>query len=426
MTNIPQKMLLSCMLALCGCSNFWNAAPSPETTQSLSGEPLASDSPKPAAGEDESAPSASVAAKTDGAAASEDEPEPKLPEVPIEGMDKKELFWEGLHANDEGAAKNNVGVMTEGDQKFMDDTNRFISDNYDYWVNKIDSFFVEERTTKIYRGNQLRFRLGTTIDSDGESELITKVRATVRLPRLENKLDIFVETYSPNEQDFDDNVGAEEENNIALGARAYLFNDNIIESNLDTGIRFRPTPDPFVKFRLSKPVDLGDKWIFRPSQIFLYELEDGASMTSRIEFSKRFSKVTAVRSRSEAEWSEELVDEGDNVSWYQSFLYYHTFSRLRGIRLEARVEGVSSPVFINETYRFNARWRQALYSDWLFYEIEPYLRWEREDGWDSEPGITVLLEFNFQHRHINDLSDGRLDGDGEPLAPDAGSHGIFN
>lgn len=41
-------------------------------------------------------------------------------------------------------------------------------------------------------------------------------------------------------------------------------------------------------------------------------------------------------------------------------------------------------------------WREKLYKDWLYAELEPKLTWEREENFSkAEPSLMLMLEMHF-------------------------------
>ncbi len=58
-------------------------------------------------------------------------------------------------------------------------------------------------------------------------------------------------------------------------------------------------------------------------------------------------------------------------------------------------EGVTKPEWQTESRSLWLRYRQRIWRDWLFYEVEPRLTQTRARDWDTLPAIALRLEVHF-------------------------------
>jgi hypothetical protein len=62
------------------------------------------------------------------------------------------------------------------------------------------------------------------------------------------------------------------------------------------------------------------------------------------------------------------------------------------------IEGNSQPNYRPEEYLLSTRWRKNALREWLFFEIEPFLIWRREEQFNTSIGIALRVEGYFGHR----------------------------
>ena len=62
------------------------------------------------------------------------------------------------------------------------------------------------------------------------------------------------------------------------------------------------------------------------------------------------------------------------------------------------IEGNSQPSYRPEEYLLSMRWRKNALREWLFFEIEPFLIWRREEQFNTSVGIALRVEGYFGHR----------------------------
>lgn len=311
-------------------------------------------------------------------------------------------LWEDLPSKiSPDANKDRYDLFSDSTQEEMELAVTQVAERLDSFVNKVDTFFVDDRIDTMYRGNRLRSRFGFTLEEEGRSEFVNNLRLNLYMPRTEGKLGVFAESYSSSDED-DEIAEAktlradQEENSFATGFRAYLTDPTLFESKFDVGMRWDPAPDPFVRFRVSKDYPFLTDSIFRPAQSVYYEWDDGVGESTRIDLERRLTKQLLVRNRSDLTWSEKTVEDGHGAEWDTGLTFFRTFSNLRGVRGEFKMEGDTSPSVIVQRYLLSLRWREAIYSTWLFYEIEPFMEWVKEREFEASPGITFILEINFQ------------------------------
>jgi hypothetical protein len=316
-------------------------------------------------------------------------------------------LWENLPSEFSAeASKDRYDLFSDSAQEEMEFAVTQVAESLDSFVNQVDAFFVDDRVDTMYRGNRLRGRFGFTLEEEGRSEFVSSLRLNLRLPRTEGKLGIFAESYSSSDEDDEtDDVSTlradQEENSFATGFRAYLSDPARFESKFDVGVRWDPAPDPFVRFRVSKDFPFLTDSIFRPSQSVYYRWDDGAGESSRIDLERRLTTHLLIRNRNDLTWSEKTVEDGHGAEWSTGLTFFRTFSDLRGVRGEFKIEGDTRPTLIVQRYLLSLRWREAIYSSWLFYEIEPFVEWMKKQEFEASPGITFILEINFQALEAN-------------------------
>ena len=80
-----------------------------------------------------------------------------------------------------------------------------------------------------------------------------------------------------------------------------------------------------------------------------------------------------------------------------SVSYSANMSGARGYMLVFACNAHTEPATEMTAYEVRIVRRRLLYRDWLYGEIIPRITWEREDDFEPNPSIGVLLEMNFRN-----------------------------
>jgi hypothetical protein len=68
----------------------------------------------------------------------------------------------------------------------------------------------------------------------------------------------------------------------------------------------------------------------------------------------------------------------------------------RGIGFEGLVSGDSTDKL--KRYELSVFYKQATAHRWLYWQVTPFVRWERDYGWHADPGIRISLDALFWDR----------------------------
>ncbi len=251
----------------------------------------------------------------------------------------------------------------------------------------VDSFF----STDIHeeRSNKTRIRIGGGVriaEFDGVDPLV-RLRLDLRLPRFQRRLHLIVS--GATEEDEADEVAApvEDDNDAAGFLRFFLIEGDPTELSFDAGTKLRPEPDPFVRARFTRAVAWGANLV-RPTQFGFWELQEGLGTRTRVDYDRRIDALTLARLRGQA-----TVSQGTNgVEMRASAFLFRRVGRRTWLRGELRIDSDTDPPRVVERYRAALRVRRSVWRDWLFVEIEPQLRFEREHDYGASPAIDLRVE----------------------------------
>lgn len=253
----------------------------------------------------------------------------------------------------------------------------------------LDSFFAmpgddshEEATASG------RIRLGWEPRSRDFAEFDVRFRIRVRLPALKNRVDLLL---TDDEDDLQETT-VKASRNDQLGRR----------DQATLALRFRKSPDAklshrigfgrrdqiFVKSRYRDRYDLSEQdALLYDAELYYYNRdrlggELGLSYqhlvneTALWRLSNRYyyrDNTNDWRWRHEGQFLKQLDD--NNAMIYTLF-----------------VEGLSRPNMHTEQVFLSARWRTNPTRQWLYYEVEPYVLWLKEEDFKPSYGIALRIE----------------------------------
>lgn len=245
------------------------------------------------------------------------------------------------------------------------------------------------------------FRLGIegeAIDRSGSLEFNAELDldVTLRLPNIERRLRIFITSDDIEESP---NRGIDEDRSIRAGFRFDLPK----ELDFDIGLRADLPPVAFTSLRWARNYFAGDWTIYPFSKVYL-ETEDGFGVASGITFGRWVRERWGLRSSTYANWRK---DE-DATEWSQALLLARAeelieerrfgsvvrgrdLARGFGVQLLASGERTSEVTY----YEASLLFKRPARGRWLYWYIEPLVRWDREYDWNADPGFRIGLDALF-------------------------------
>lgn len=259
-----------------------------------------------------------------------------------------------------------------------------------------DALFGDERYEEEVRSARLRLKPSVRISgSDDSPKVRVGVRAKVPLPRLEQRVQLILDSIVTDEDLIEDDThidstvgGTEGDFDLIAAVRFILRDRPHSHLNLDLGMKVHSDDiEPFVRLR-ARTLSGGDIWAMRFTQRVFWLESEGFGETSRIDLDWQPRDHTFFRATTEVTWSEETegVDIGQSLS-----LFRHFNDRGTAAGLILSGEAQTDPGRIEAT-AVAFRFRQPLNRKWLFLEIEPGTEFHHEDNYEADPYIKLGLD----------------------------------
>ncbi len=287
------------------------------------------------------------------------------------------------------------------DTKTTKQPNNMVYKNAVGFANWVDKFFGEKRGLESASYDYLRL-INQLVIREGESpEFRPRVKAKVILPQMKNTTSLlFSNDRSSDNKDFasqqleQNDINSDENNKLT--AAINFQTKSSLKSKIDYRLGLDSSLDLFAFARHSKPlVDQKDLDIENSNYLF-WEEENGFGIATEFELNQvldeknlfrwKYSILRAEKSQGN-EWSNRftLVDHPKDNTW---------------ITYDLSFRGKTELDYDVEQYRLAVRYRNRTAIKWLYYEIEPEIRFIRNERYierEMVPGIALRLEIQFEN-----------------------------
>jgi len=281
------------------------------------------------------------------------------------------------------------------DYPWLDLMHQSIADSADNTALWFDDFFVlNEFDHEGKARGQARIKLGWEPRSRALNEFEARLKVRVKLPNLKNRVDLVLSDYDDEQPESSiiasGNEVFDEQNRFSLALRWRAKPNSGLSHRIGIGRRLQA----FVKSRYRGLIDVSEKSDLRWETSVYYYSSDGlgAKFSWLIDYNLnpeslfRFNNNFYYRDRS------------------NDWLWQHNWQNLKQLDDKSAliygfyVEGVSQPNYRLEEYLVSVRWRKNALREWLFYELEPFVLWRRDEGFAASFGLAFRVEGFFGHR----------------------------
>ncbi|WP_156896354.1 hypothetical protein [Aestuariibacter salexigens] len=275
---------------------------------------------------------------------------------------------------------------------WLDNWHRSVSDAFTSTAQQLDNFFADEDTFNNEDAKaEGRIRLGWEPRTRDIAEFDLRFRIRVKLPALKDRVDLLL---SDDEDDQPaDSIAAAR--NDALERR----------DSANLALRFRSTPDAKISQRIGAGrrdqlfyrVRYRDDYRLSPSSRLVYEAELHYYTRDRFGTRLRFNYEHDHDARSAFRFRNQLYFRDDENHW----IWTHELQRLEQLTSHSALiftfsaEGLNKPSYQVEQVYLSARWRDNRIRDWLYFEVEPFVLWLREEDFAPSFGLGMRFEYYY-------------------------------
>lgn len=249
----------------------------------------------------------------------------------------------------------------------------------------------------------LRWRNTVRWDEGGKFKFLTSARASLRLPKISNRLRLVVsgETEAepapglpedPGNPGFDRTLQNTRLVNTEL--RYGVLKSRDMDVFLGAGVRLVLPVEPFVRSRFLYTLRLDNVSLVRVGETVFWKKTVGLGETTEIDLERQLGPKTLLR------WANSgtFARESRGLEWGTELSVLRELSPLSAISLAGGVFGITRPVAVVDSYRIYTRYRRNFLRSWLFFELEPEISWPRNVGgaYTSAMAFTFRVEVVFQ------------------------------
>ena len=283
----------------------------------------------------------------------------------------------------------------------LDTPHKYVSEKLEWLVTGVDKFFANEALYTYSTDSYVQLSGEVWFEEmTGNTTTQGKLRARVDLPRTKKKLKLLIDTdptekQNPIERSVDQGSVATTQNTDVYASvqRERVRKGWLIRPSL--GMKIRSPLVPFAKLEFTNLFPF-KYWQLRLNENMYWYNDSGAGSDSTFDFDLPVGKQNLFRATSFARWTEET----NYFALSQTFAFYQTLSPTRKISYQIGAYGQTQPTWYMTEYLAVIRYRQNIHEDWLFFEIQPQVLYQKINNWNDELSVLFKLEMLFGRKYL--------------------------
>lgn len=286
-------------------------------------------------------------------------------------------------------------IVIPKNQDWMQDMYSTISDSVYQSAFWFDTFFINDDSDRRNPKTTARIRLGWEPRRGKLDEIDTRFRIKVKLPHFKSTTDLILSDDSEDELSRLplENESLEPENKDESFAAALRF------VHISDAKQFNDTRigisggDVFLKSRYIKRYAWQDVHGFKFEPSLFYYIGDGLGARVLMEYDYQLSE----RSQLRVDYSVRGSASFSGIRWKHGIYHLNQLDQHKATALGLLIQGERNgrDGFFIDKYMLNYRYRFNAMKKWLFFDIEPFIEWRKDDNFEANPGIAFRVEGYF-------------------------------
>ena len=280
------------------------------------------------------------------------------------------------------------------DYPWLDTMHQSIADSAENTALWFDEFFIlDEFEHEDKASGEARIKLGWEPRSRDFNEFETRFKLRVKLPNLKNRVDVVLSDYDDEQPDSpiitSGNESFKDRERFSLALRWRAKPNSGLSHRIGVGRRLQV----FAKSRYRSLFDLSENAHLRWETSVYYYSRDGfgANFSWLVDYSIDPESLLRLNN------SFYFRDNSDDWLWQHSLQNLKQLNDRSALIYGLYVEGVSKPNYRMDEYLVSVRWRKNALREWLFYELEPFILWRRDEMFAPSYGLALRVEGFFGH-----------------------------
>ena len=281
---------------------------------------------------------------------------------------------------------------------FLDGTHSYISENVEALARNLDEFFSSDKTLYNSSGTYLRLREDFITTEGVGLRAKGDVKLRLQLPYTQKKMRLSFES-SSRKGTFDESIqegqqpltDLDEDESFTAELQALVGKEGGWQFKPSIGAYLGTTIDPYVKFNLNRQYKI-ERWSINWDET-PYKIDSiGWGVDSYFELNRKIANSHLFRSASFAGW----LEEADQFELSQVFSFNTRLTEKKAISYFAGIYGIDNPKIHTTQFLLGINYRQNIHKDYLFVELKPQVKYERENNFKPEHSMIFRIEMLFQ------------------------------
>lgn len=264
-----------------------------------------------------------------------------------------------------------------------------------YWF---DRFFSADNNEQETPKTSARIRFGWLPKRTNLSKMETRFQVKLTLPNLQNKVDVIFSDDSDNtltELPLEAYNSQQAFTKESFSAALRYINRKDENIYTDTRIGFS-AGDLFVRLRHKQRYTWNEIHGVKIEPAIFYFIGDGLGARLLLEYNYQVNHTDQYRVNYSIRASESFKGRKWKYGLYYLMQLDNKKAAAFGLVTNGKY-GSEQGSFIDK-YKLSYRYRFNALKSWLFFEVEPFLEWTKEDNFTTDPGVALRIEGFFQKK----------------------------
>ena len=258
-----------------------------------------------------------------------------------------------------------------------------------------DSFFAERGCPQRHPQTSARVSLTWRPKAEHLSGFRSRFRLNLKLPNFQNKADLILSDNSNdglNQLPLDNlNKHNTLNNNQAFSAAIRFIHKNEVNKFTDSRIGISGG-DIFLRVRHQRLYAWRNTQGFKIEPAVFYFIKKGLGANLLLEYNYQLSQQSQLR----VDYSVSASHSYRGLRWQQGIYRLAQLGEGKASVFSFAMEGerTNHNYFVNK-YTVSYRYRFNAMRAWLFFEVEPFVEWQKDENFKAGPGIALTVEGYF-------------------------------